>query len=130
MDLRIDLGELLWDQLNRSEEGLEQFRIAAQRDQGHFRAHSRLAQSLLATKQYDEALREIEVCDRLDPDGRADGFYFFYRAKALDGLDRYREALQQYEAYLKNNDDVGDISNVLEARERVRTIRQKLNASK
>lgn len=105
VDLRIDLGELLWDQLNRKEEALEQFRIAAQRDQGHFRAHSRLAQSLLATKQYDEALREIEVCDRLDPDGRTDGFYFFYRAKALDGLNRYAQALGQYEVYLKSYDD-------------------------
>lgn len=128
VDLRIDLGELLWDQLNRKEEALEQFRIAAQRDQSHFRAHSRLAQSLLVTRQYDEALRELEIVRRLDPDQDAEGFYSYETATALDGLERYDEALKEYEIFLLH---FGKISpkdpDVLKARERIRAIKEQLN---
>lgn len=127
VDLRIDLGELLNDQLNRKEEAIEQFRIAARRDNRNWRAHWPLAQSLLATKRYKEALKEIRIADLLDPEGHADGFYFFYRAKALDGLNRYAQALGQYEAYLKSHDDVGDTPNVLEARDRIKAIKGKLS---
>lgn len=130
VELRIQLGLLLAGPLKRLEEAVEQFRIAALRDEGNWRAHWPLAQSLLDIKQYDEALREIEVADRLDPEGHADGFYFFYRAKGLDGLERHREALEEYEAYLKRNDHIGDTPEVLDARERVRTIRRKLNLTK
>ena len=126
VELRIQLGTLLADQLKRPEEALEQLRIAARRDEGNWRTHWQLAQSLLATREYEEALREIEVADSLDPDGHADGFYSFYRAKAFEGLGRYREALREYKGFLKSNDDVGDTPKVLDARERVTTIRQKL----
>lgn len=130
VELRIQLGTLLAGQLKRPEEAVEQLRIAARRDEGNWRTHWPLAQSLLAIKEYEEALREIEVADTLDPEGHADGFYLFYRAKALDGLQRHAEALEEYQAFLKSNDDVGDTPKVLDARERVKIIRQKLNASK
>jgi tetratricopeptide (TPR) repeat protein len=130
VELRIELGSLLAGPLKRQDEAVEQFRIATQRAQGDWRAHWPLAQSLLDTKQYDEALREIEVADGLDPEGHADGFYLFYRAKALDGLERYREALEEYEAFLKRNDDIGDTPKVHDARERVRNIRRELNVTK
>lgn len=130
VELRIQLGTLLAGQLKRPEEAVEQLRIAARRDEGNWRTHWPLAQSLLAIKEYEEALREIEVADTLDPEGHADGFYLFYRAKALDGLQRHAEAFEEYQAFLKSNDDVGDTPKVLDARERVKIIRQKLNASK
>lgn len=130
VELRIQLGTLLADPLNRPEEAVEQLQIAARRDEGNWRTHWPLAQSLLATKEYEQALIEIQVADSLDPEGHADGFYLFYTAKAFEGLERYAEALKQYEAFLKSNDDVGDTPKVLEARDRVRALHQKLNLTK
>lgn len=128
VELRIELGTLLAGQLKRYEEAVEELRIAARREEGNWRAHWPLSQALLATKQYDEALTEIEASDRLDPEGHADGFYTFYRAKAFDGLERYREALEEYEAFLKHYVEIspGD-PDVIEARERIKAIREILN---
>lgn len=58
VELRIELRTLLAGQLNRQEEAVEQLRIAAERDDGNWRAQWPLAQSLLATKQYEEALKK------------------------------------------------------------------------
>ena len=128
VELRIELGTLLAGQLKRQEEAVEVLRIAARRDEGNWRTHWPLAQALLATKQYDEALREIAVAESLDAEGRADGFYTFYRAQAFDGLAQYPEALKEYQSFLEH---YGEISpkepNVLEARERIKTIKERLN---
>lgn len=128
VELRIQLGTLLAGQLKRHEEAVEQLQIAARRDEGNWRAHWPLAQSLLATKQYDEALKEIEIADSLDPEGHADGFYTLYRARALDGLTRYAEALREYQSFLEHyREIIPKDADVVEARQRVKAIKEQLN---
>lgn len=101
VELRIQLGRLLAQQLNRHKEAIEQLRIAVQRDETNWRAHWPLAQSLLNTKQYDKALKELQISKQLDLEGKSEGFYFYYTAIALDGLGRYEEALKDYETFLE-----------------------------
>jgi tetratricopeptide (TPR) repeat protein len=127
-DVRVGLGDLLRDQLNREDEAIEQFRIAVQRDKSHFGAHSRLAQSLLSTEQYDEALRELNIVKRLDPEQAAEGFYAYQTAKALDGLGRYDEALTEYEQFLANFSTISPLDpDVLQARDRIKAINERLH---
>jgi tetratricopeptide (TPR) repeat protein len=99
--LRTELGRVLARYLHRHEEAIEQYRFAIQRDKNEWRAHSLLSDSLLETKQYDEALKELQISKQLDAQGRSNGFYDYYTAKAFDGLGRYDEAVKDYQAFLK-----------------------------
>jgi tetratricopeptide (TPR) repeat protein len=123
-ELRTEMGRILARQLHHHEEAIEQFRIAIQRDEKDWRAHWSLAQSLLETKLYDEALRELEIAKRLDPANTSRGFYTYYTAKALDGLGRYDEALKDYQAFLERAKKVEPNSpRVREVRARVEEIK-------
>lgn len=127
VELRIEMGELLADRLNRHEEAIEQFRIAVQREGTNWRAHWPLAKSLLISKKYDEALSELQIVKHLDPEGNSEGSYMYHTAKALDGLAQYAEALKEYEAFLKHADKIRPGGpDVIDAEERVRAIREQL----
>jgi tetratricopeptide (TPR) repeat protein len=99
-DLRVELGLLLSDQLKRYPEACEQLRIAAAREPTNWRAHWGLGKSLPLDGRYEEALAELTIAEQLDPYGQSHGFYDFHKAKALDSLQRYKEALTEYELFL------------------------------
>jgi len=120
--VRTELGRILARYPGRHEEAIDEFRIAIERDKNDWRAHWSLSESLLQTKRYDEALKELQMAKSLDAEGRSNGFYDYYTAKALDGLDRYDEALQDYEAFLKRAESVEPNS------PRVRELRARLKA--
>jgi tetratricopeptide (TPR) repeat protein len=101
VEVRIQLGRLLAFRLDQQSEAVAHFRIARERDPHNWRTHFPLAQTLLHLQQYQEALKEIKESQRLDKHGRADGFYFYYIAKAYDGLGESREALRYYGLALK-----------------------------
>jgi tetratricopeptide (TPR) repeat protein len=125
-EVRTEMGRLLARQLHRHEEAIEQFRIAIQRDEKDWRAHWSLAQSLLETKMYDEALRELEMVKRLDPANTSREFYTYYTAKALDGLGRQEEALKEYQVFLERAKKVEPNSpRVREVRARVEVLKGK-----
>lgn len=127
-ELRTELGIVLDHYLRRPEEAANHFRVAIERDEKDWRAHWSLANSLLETKQYDEALRELEIVKRLDPQNTSSGFYAYYTAKALDGLGRTDEALEQYEVFLERAKKVEPNSpRVREVRARVEVIKGKSN---
>ncbi len=129
-EVRTEMGIVLAYYLHRHEEAIEQFRIAIQRDETDWRAHWSLTQSLLETQQYKEALNELEVVKRLDPENTSRGFYTYYTAKALDGLGKYYEALKDYEAFLKRAEKIEpNSSRVNEVKARVEAIKGSLNVS-
>jgi tetratricopeptide (TPR) repeat protein len=101
VEVRIQLGRLLAFRLDQPGEAVSHFRIALERDPNNWRIHFPLAQILLQLQQYQEALKEIKESQRLDKDGRANGFYFDYLAKAYDGLGESKEALRYYGMALK-----------------------------
>jgi tetratricopeptide (TPR) repeat protein len=124
--LRTELGRVLARYLHRDEEAIEQFRVAIQRDKNDWRGHWLLSESLLETKKYDEVLKELQVAKQLDADGRSNGFYDYYTAKAFDGLGRYDEALKDYQAFLKRAEKVEPNSpRVREVRARVEVLKGK-----
>lgn len=126
--LRTELGRVLARYLHRDKEAIEEFRVAIQRDKNDWRAHSLLSDSLLQTKQYDEALKELLISKQLDAEGRSNGFYDYYTAKAFDGLGRYDKALKDYQAFLKRAEKVEPNSpRVREVRARVEAIKGKSN---
>jgi tetratricopeptide (TPR) repeat protein len=127
-DLRIELGLLLTDQFKRYPEACDQFRIAAQREPDNWRAHWPLAQTLMLDGRYEEALAELAIAEQLDPYGQSHGFYDFHKAKAFDSLQRYKEALTEYELFLHRYERVSprDSADVLESKERVRVITEQL----
>lgn len=122
--VRTELGRVLARYLGRHEEAIDEFRVAIQRDKNDWRAHWSLSESLLQTKQYDEALKELQTAKSLDAEGRSNGFYDYYTAKALDGLGRYKEAVQDCEAFLKRAERVEPNS------PRVREVKARLEALK
>lgn len=127
-ELRMEMGRLLARQLHRPEEAIEQFRIVIQRDETEWRAHWPLAKLLLETKQYDEALKELEISKQLDSEGNSNGFYAYYTALALDALGRYDEALKDYEAFLERAKKIEpNSSRADEVKARVEAIKEKLN---
>lgn len=129
-DLRYEMGSVLAKQLNRHEEAVEQFRLAVQRDEGYWRAHWALTQSLLKIKQYDEVLKEIEVVKELDPREERQPIYAYYNARALEGLNRYREALQNYEIYLQYESSIAPNSKeAREVRDKIKVIKEKMQSA-
>lgn len=127
-ELRYELGHLLATQLNRHEDAVEQFRKAVQIDNTNWRAHWALAQSLLEIKRYKEAWDELQIVRRLDPEGESEGHYTYYVAKSLDGLERYNEALNEYEAFLERASKIRPgAPDVREAKARIKVLREKLN---
>jgi tetratricopeptide (TPR) repeat protein len=127
-ELRYEIGSLLAYQLDRHQEAIEQYRIAIQRDHGYWRGHWALAQSLLELKHYREALDELDLVKRLDPNSNDEGFYTYHIAKALDGLERYDEALKEYEGFLNRVENTRpEAPDVIDAKERVKAIREKLS---
>jgi len=127
-DVRIELGIVLDHYLHRPEEAATQFRVAIERDEKDWRAHWSLANALLETQQYDEALRELEIVKQLDPQNTSNGFYAYYTAKASDGLGRTNEALEEYEVFLERAKKVEPNSpRVREVRARVEVIKGKSN---
>jgi tetratricopeptide (TPR) repeat protein len=106
VELRIQLGRLLAFRLDQPGEAVTHFRIALDRDPNNWRIHFPLAQILLQLQQYQEALKEIKESQRLDKDGRANGFYFDYLAKAYDGPGESKEALRYYRLALKRGQKV------------------------
>jgi tetratricopeptide (TPR) repeat protein len=124
--VRTELGIVLDHYLNRPEEAAGQFRVAIERDEKDWRAHWLLANSLLETKEYDEALKELHIVERLDPKNSSRGFYAYYKAKALDGLGRHDEALKDYQVFLERAKKVEPNSpRVREVRARVEAIKGK-----
>ncbi|MGB8507877.1 MAG: tetratricopeptide repeat protein [Pyrinomonadaceae bacterium] len=127
-ELRYEMGSVLASQLNRYEEAVEQFHIAVQRDEKYWRAHWALARALLEIKQYNEALSELDIAKRLDPSAEGLPIYAYYNAKALEGINRYHEALQNYETYLQYEDKIAPNSKEAhEVRERIKTVKEKMN---
>ena len=125
--VRTELGMVLDHYLHRPEEAIKHFRVAIGRDENDWRAHWSLANSLLETKQFDEAWRELQIVKRLDPKNTAAGLYIYATAKALDGLDRTDEALKEYEAFLKRAEKLEPNSpRVREVRTRVQILKGKL----
>jgi tetratricopeptide (TPR) repeat protein len=123
--LRTELGRVLMLYLGRPQEATPEFRVAIERDKNDWRAHWLLSQSLLLTKQYDDAWKELQTAKDLDAEGRANGFYDYYTAKALDGLGRNVEAIQAYEAFLKRADKVEpDSPRVREVRARLEELKR------
>jgi tetratricopeptide (TPR) repeat protein len=124
--VRTELGMVLDHYLHRPEEASRHFRVAIERDEKNWRAHWLLSNSLLETKQYDEALKEIQIVKQLDPKNTAAGSYIYETAKALDGVGRIDEALKEYEAFLQRAKKVEPNSpRVREVRARVETIKGK-----
>jgi tetratricopeptide (TPR) repeat protein len=127
LELRIEFGLLLVDQLKQPKEAIEQLRIAIQRDENNWRAHFGLAKALLQAKEYNDALNEIAISERFDKESDISGFYAYYSAKAFEGLNNYQEALIYYEKFLERENRVASGSQrAKEVRERVETIRTKL----
>jgi tetratricopeptide (TPR) repeat protein len=124
--VRTELGRILARHLRRHEEAIDEFRVAIQRDKNDWRAHWSLSESLLQMKQYNEALKELQMAKGLDAEGRSNGFYDYYTAKALDGLGRYNEAVQDYEAFLKRAEKVESNSpRVREVKARVEALQKR-----
>lgn len=122
-ELRYELGELFENNLKRSDEAIEQYRIAVQHNPAYWRGHWALAQMYLKTEQYSEALSELQIVKRLDSKGVSTDDYALFTAKAFDGLKRYDQALKDYEAYLKRNDKITpNSSEILNVRKRVNEI--------
>lgn len=123
VELRIQLGCLLAFRLDQPGEAVAHFRIGLERDPHNWRIHFPLAQILLQLQQYQEALKEIKESQRLDKDGRANGFYFYYLAKAHDGLGESKEALRYYRLALKRAQKVEPRSSkVKEVTERINVL--------
>jgi tetratricopeptide (TPR) repeat protein len=124
--LRTELGRVLARYLHRDEEAVEEFRVAIQRDKNDWRAHWLMSVSLLETKKYDEALQELQLAKHLDAEGRSNGFYDYYTAKAFEGLGRYDKALKDYQAFLKRAEKVEPNSpRVREVKARVEVLKGK-----
>src|SRR4051812_14273612 len=70
----------------------------------------------------EAALTEYKKAQRLVPDANLP---HRYAAEALVELERYEEALREYEAYLRIKPDVSDAG---EVRQRMDTVRAKLDA--
>jgi tetratricopeptide (TPR) repeat protein len=127
-ELHIQVGLLLADQMKRYEEATEQFRIAVERDKTNPRYHWLLAKSLLDAKHYEEALKELEEARQFDPEGYYKILYNYYLAKILDGMERYNEAVDKYEIFIKDEVEITPHSSELrDARERLKLLREKLN---
>lgn len=128
VDLRIQMGTVLAKQLNRHEEAAMQFRIAIQREGTSWRAHWLLSQSLLELKYYNEALNEILTSETLDPEGKSEGFYDYFKAKAFDGLGKYDKAVRAYESFLQHAAKITPNSpKILEAQLRLKQLQEQKN---
>jgi tetratricopeptide (TPR) repeat protein len=125
-DLRVELGLLLGDQLKRYPEACEQLRVAAEREPTNLRAHSGLGTFLLLDGRYEEALAELTIADKLDRDSRSYPYYSYEKAKALDALQRYQEALDEYNRFLTVYGNLNDDPEVIDSKERVRAITEQL----
>jgi tetratricopeptide (TPR) repeat protein len=125
-DLRVELGLLLGDQLRRYPEACDQLRIAVQREPRNWRAHSGLGTFLLLDGRYEEALAELTIADKLDPDSRSYPYYSYEKAKAFDALQRYRDALHEYNRFLTVYGNLNDDPEVIESKERARVITEQL----
>lgn len=129
--VRTELGIVLEHYLHLPEEAARHYRVAIARDEKDWRAHWSLANVLLETKQFAEALKELQIVKRLDPKNTAAGVYIYETAKALDGLERRNEALKEYEAFLQRAKRVEPNSpRVREVRARVEELKGKSGSAR
>jgi tetratricopeptide (TPR) repeat protein len=89
--------------------------------------HKILADSLLETQRYEEALREIKIVRELDFKNRDSVSYLYKIAIALDGLGKSSEALAAYEKYMeKAPDNEPQNSRMNYAKKRILELKQQL----
>lgn len=100
VELRLRLGRLL-RLLKRPEEAFEHYRAATRIDAEDMRPHLSLAHALLDARRYEEALGEFEFVKKLSPEEYKLGMFSDDIGKSLDALERYEEALKEYEASLR-----------------------------
>lgn len=100
VELRLRLGGML-RLLKRPEEAFQQYRAAIRIDAQSMRPHLALAHALLDAGRYEEALGEFEVLKKLSPEEYKLGMFADDMGKSLDALERYEEALKEYEASLR-----------------------------
>lgn len=125
VELRIELGGLLMNQLKRPAEAVEHLRVATGRDEKNWRAHWLLAAALLEAERFDEALSEFNISKELDPS--LDGYYGYFIGRSLEGMRRYEEALANYQEFLAHEESISPSGpQVREVNERIETIRKKM----